>query len=482
LPGPLGIGSIGVEARAFVDFLAQAGQSVWQVLPLGPTGYGNSPYSSFSTFAGNPLVIDLDSLVADNVIEADELRHGPPSTPRVDFGAVVAFKMPLLARAAARFNTRAPTERRREFEAFCEENDWWLDDFSLFLAIKKAQGNRAIHEWDEGARRRAPEVLRRAREELASDLHVHRVQQFYFYSQWRALRDYARSRGICLMGDMPIFVAYDSADVWAHPELFKLDDNLLPRVVAGVPPDYFAATGQLWGNPLYDWQRHAESGFSWWLDRLRLALTTADLIRLDHFRGFEAGWEVPVEHTTAEHGSWVTGPGDKFFEAVKGHFGALPLVAEDLGVITDEVRSLRDRHGLPGMQVLQFGFSPFDERIYAPHNSVHNSVTYTGTHDNDTTVGWFQNLAHDERQMVKAYLNTEGSQIHWSMIRAAYSTTSILTIIPMQDVLGLGSEARMNVPGVVGSSWAFRLTERPQPAAAVQLREFARLYERLPAS
>jgi 4-alpha-glucanotransferase len=481
LPGPYGVGCIGAEARAFVDFLQEAGQGIWQVLPLGPTGYGDSPYSSFSTFAGNPAMIDLDALATDGLVEPDELRKAPPSSSCADFGAVTAHKLPLLARAAARFGARAPAARRKEFEAFCEQQRWWLEDFAAFVAIKKAHGGKPINEWDADAKRREPAALRRAQEELGVELHAQRVQQFYFYSQWTQLREYARSRGIAIMGDMPIFVAYDSADVWAHPELFKLDENLMPRVVAGVPPDYFSATGQLWGNPLYDWQRHKDSGFAWWLDRLRMALATADLVRLDHFRGFEAGWEVAIDQPTAQVGAWVKGPGDAFFDAVKAQFGALPLVAEDLGVITDEVRALRDRHGLPGMHVLQFGFNPWEERIYAPHQCKRNAVVYTGTHDNDTTVGWFRNLPHEERQLVKEYLNTEGSQIHWSMIRAAYCTVARQAMVPMQDILGLGSEARMNLPGVAGSSWTWRMTEHANPAAAAQLKDFARLYERLPA-
>lgn len=480
LPGPHGIGCLGSEARAFVDFLHDAGQSIWQVLPLGPTGYGDSPYASFSTFAGNPLLVDLDALVADGVIEPEELRDAPGSGPRVDFGAVTAFKLPLLVRASERFGARAPIERRREFEAFCADHAWWLEDFALFVALRQANGYRPFNEWDAPLRHRDADALRRAREELAAPMHAVRVQQFYFYSQWLALRAYAHSRDVFVLGDIPIFVAYDSADVWAHPDLFKLDAELRPQAVAGVPPDYFSATGQLWGNPLYDWKRHQETGFAWWLDRMRLNLMMADVVRLDHFRGFEAAWEVPVGHTTAQHGTWVQGPGDAFFDAVRGRFGSLPLVAEDLGVITDEVRALRDRHELPGMHILQFGFSPWDERIYAPHAAVPNAVVYTGTHDNDTTVGWFRNLQHEERELVKAYLNTEGSDIHWAMIRAAYGTVARTAIIPMQDALGFGTEARMNVPGVAGASWNFRLTERPHEAITHQLHHFAKLYERLP--
>jgi 4-alpha-glucanotransferase len=480
LPGPGGIGTLGAAARAFVDLLRDAGQGVWQILPLGPTGYGDSPYAALSTFAGNPLMIDLEALAADAVVDAGELGAAPPSTERVDFGAVVAFKIPLLERAAARFVARAPAERRRELEAFCESNAWWLEDFALFMAIKKAERGRPTREWDEPLRKRDPAALARAGEQLAVQLHACRVQQFYFFRQWNAVRGYANERGVRVLGDMPIFVALDSSDVWAHPELFKLDAELRPTVVAGVPPDYFSATGQLWGNPLYDWPKHAQSGFGWWLERMRHALSLVDAVRLDHFRGFEAAWEVASGEPTAERGEWVEGPGDAFFDALRARFGRLPLVAEDLGLITEAVHALRDRHGLPGMHVLHFGFSPSGQRVYAPHAAVRNSVVYTGTHDNDTTVGWFRDLPHEERELVKAYLNTEGSAIHWSLVRAAYATSANTAIVPIQDVLGLGSEARMNLPGHMGSSWSFRLAAVPHAAVAARLRELARLYERLP--
>lgn len=482
LPGPYGIGTLGTQARAFVDFLHDAGQSIWQVLPLGPTGYGDSPYACLSTFAGNPLLIDLDDLVADGMLEPHELQHAPGSTGRTDYGAVVTHKLPLLREAAARFMTRASTERKRQFEEFCEQNRWWLEDFALFAAIKKAQGDRPISEWDSDVKARSAETIRRARAKLAVDLHAVRVEQFFFFHQWHELRAHARSKGVAILGDVPLFVAYDSADVWAHPELFKLDEDLSPRVVAGVPPDCFSATGQLWGNPVYDWRKHAESGYQWWLDRLKLALSLADVVRLDHFRGFEAAWEVPVGNPTAEIGEWVEGPGDAFFDAVRKQFGGLPLVAEDLGLITEEVYALRDRHALPGMHVLQFGFSLGGERIYAPHSCRPNSVAYTGTHDNDTTVGWFRTLSPEERDLVTAYLDTDGSEIHWTMIRAAYGTVAHTAIVPIQDVLGLASEARMNLPGSMGSSWSFRMISLPTAKIASELKRLAWLFERLPAA
>jgi 4-alpha-glucanotransferase len=480
LPGPYGIGALGAQARAFVDFLNAAGQSVWQVLPLGPTGYGDSPYAALSTFAGNPLLIDLDTLVAEGLLTSSDLANAPKSSGRVDYGVVIPFKMKMLHLASERFPKVASAERKDKFAAFREENAWWLEDYALFRAIKNAHGGKPINQWDDDLRRRKPEALAKARETLAVHLRECRVMQFLFFEQWSALRDYAQQRGVRIMGDMPIFVAYDSDAVWAQPELFKIDEDLVPQVVAGVPPDYFAETGQLWGNPLYDWKRHEEDGFAWWLDRMKMALQMADVVRLDHFRGFEAAWEVPADHTDATRGTWVTGPGDAFFDAIRERFGGLPVVAEDLGLITDEVHALRARQGVPGMHVLQFGFGVDDDRCYAPHRAERNTVVYTGTHDNDTTVGWFRTLPARERELVQAYLNTAGSSIHWAMIRAACATVADTVIVPIQDVLGYGSEARMNMPGQLGAWWAFRLTEQPHAAAAARLREFAELYERLP--
>lgn len=481
LPGPYGIGSLGAHARGFVDFLHKAGQSLWQVLPLGPTGYGDSPYAALSSFAGNPLLIDLDNLVADGLLAPSELIDAPKSTSRVDFGSVIPFKTAVLQRAAERFPKKATAERKGDLEAFLDENAWWLDDYALFRAIKEAHDGRPINEWEEDLRKRKPAALAKARETLRDRVEASRVMQFFFFEQWRALREYARQRGVRIMGDMPIFVAYDSDAVWAHPELFKLDGDLVPQVVAGVPPDYFSASGQLWGNPLYDWERHAKDGFAWWLARLKAALSLADVVRLDHFRGFEAAWEVPTGHKDATRGTWVQGPGDAFFEAIRQRFGGLPLVAEDLGLITEEVHALRDRLGVPGMHVLQFGFGQGDDRCYAPHRAERNRVVYTGTHDNDTTVGWFRTLPVRERALVQAYLNTAGSSIHWAMIRAAYATVADTVIVPMQDVLGYGSEARMNMPGQLGSWWSFRLAEQPHDAAAAKLHQLADLFERLPA-
>ena len=478
LPGPYGIGTLGANARGFVDFLHNAGQSIWQILPLGPTGYGDSPYASSSTFAGNPLLIDLDSLAAEGVVEQSELQAAPRSSAKVNFGEVIAFKVPLLHTAAVRFLEEASPERREQFDRFCQEEGWWLNDYVLFRAVRAARHEQPLNEWDEDIRKRTPAAMATAQVELADELMNLKVQQFWFFEQWMAVKKYANDRGVRIMGDMPIFVAYDSDAVWAHPEMFKVDDDLVPSVVAGVPPDYFSKTGQLWGNPLYDWERHEQDGFSWWLSRLRMALRMADIVRLDHFRGFAAAWEVPAGAEDAIGGQWVKGPGGALFDAIREEFGGTPLVAEDLGLITEDVHELRDRYGIPGMHVLHFGFDPHGDRVYAPHRARKNSVIYTGTHDNDTTVGWFRGLPHEEKELVRAYLNTAGSTIHWALLRAAYGSHADTAIIPMQDILGQGAEARMNMPGQTGSWWSYRLEDLPAQAITEHLAFIAKLYER----
>jgi len=481
LPGPHGIGSLGAHARAFIDFLHTAGQSLWQVLPLGPTGYGDSPYASSSTFAGNPLLIDLEPLVADGWLLPSDVDHAPASTSHVNYAEVVPFKTAMLRRASERFRTTASGDRKAKFDAFQHEHAWWLEDFAMFDAIKQAHDGRSIREWDNDVRRRDPQTIERVKTQLATEIHRRRITQFLFFEQWEALRTYAHAKGVRVVGDVPIFVAFDSDAVWARPELFKVDENLVPSVVAGVPPDYFAEAGQLWGNPLYNWDAHAKEGFAWWLDRMKMALHLADIVRLDHFRGFEAAWEVPADHTDARRGTWVTGPGDALFDAMRERFGHLPLIAEDLGVITDEVRALRDRHQLPGMHVLQFGFGADDDRCYAPHRAVQNGVVYTGTHDNDTTNGWYRTLPPKDRAFIQSYLDiddTSRDSVHKQMIRAAYGTVANTAIIPMQDVLGLGSEARMNTPGQVGPWWAYRLETQPNQDVADDLKLLTQLYDR----
>ena len=482
LPGPFGIGDIGSGARAFVDFLAEAGQSLWQVLPLGPTGYGDSPYASFSAFAGNPLLIDLERLAEEGDLERAELDAAPSfPTGTVDYGAVIPWKRGLVARAAARFRRSARGRRRDAFERFCAENADWLEDFALFMAIKDHHGGAPWDTWDWALASRQPEALREAARELDEAIFAWRYGQFRFFDQWDALKRYANSKGIRIVGDLPIFVAYDSADLWANPHLFHLDEKLKPTKVAGVPPDYFSPTGQLWGNPLYRWDVMAADGYRWWLARLRQALRTADIIRLDHFRGFAAYWEVPAGETTAVSGRWVKGPGEEFFRAAEAALGELPIIAEDLGLITPDVHALREKFGLPGMAVLQFAFTTDWRNAYLPHNHRPNLVVYTGTHDNETTVGWFGSRRREERRKVEAYLGPTDEPINWALIRMAYRSVARMAIVPLQDVLGLGNEARMNAPGRLGGNWAWRFrAEALTPELSARLRTLAETYDRIP--
>ncbi len=457
LPGLHGIGTLGAHARRWIDFLDNARQRFWQVLPLGPTGFGDSPYQCFSAFAGNPLLIDLDDLVERGwLAEADTRPPSPFPEERVDYGAVIPFKRRALHLAFEGFRARAQDDDRAAFAAFCEQEAHWLDDFALFMALKD-RFQAAWNEWPDDIRLRRPTALARYRQELADAVEEHRFIQWTFYRQWETLKAYAHQRGLQIIGDIPIFVAYDSADVWAHPELFYLDEDGRPTVVAGVPPDYFSPTGQRWGNPLYRWDVLAENGYRWWVDRFRSVLRMVDWVRLDHFRGFEAYWEIPADMPTAEVGRWVKGPGDDFFRTLERELGRLPIIAEDLGLITPEVEALRERWGFPGMKVLQFAFSGPDNP-YLPHNYTHpNWVVYTGTHDNDTTVGWFESLDEKTRRFVHTYLARDGSDIAWDMMRLAWQSIAVLAIAPMQDVLRLGTEARMNFPGRPWGNWQWRM-------------------------
>ena len=457
LPGRYGIGELGHPAERFVDFLADSGQSLWQILPLGPTGYGDSPYASFSAFAGNPLLINLDWLASEGDVDPGELSQPPPfPQDRVDFGPVISFKMPLLERAARRFRECTSASRRADFERFCAENAHWLDDYALFRALKDAHGGAVWNTWEWELVSRQPEALAGARRRLDDALFAHRYFQCQFFRQWETLRQYANSKGIGVIGDIPIFVAYDSVDVWAHPELFHLDEKLRSTKVAGVPPDYFSKTGQLWGNPLYRWDVMAQDGYAWWIARVRQALRTVDILRLDHFRGFAACWEVPAGEATAIKGKWVKGPRARFFSALREALGEPPIIAEDLGLITPDVKKLRDKFEFPGMNILQFAFPTDATHPYLPHNLRQNSVIYTGTHDNDTTLGWYSACGAEEKQKVDRYLGPVGEPIPWALIRMAYRSVADIAIVPLQDILGLGSEARMNAPGKFGNNWAWR--------------------------
>ena len=473
LPGPWGIGEIGPQAENFLRHLDAMRQQFWQVLPLGPTGYGDSPYQSFSSFAGNPLLISFDRLLEDGLLTRAEVKNFP-SLPadHVDFGTVIPARFAVLRTVTRAFAGRASAQMQRAFEEFCTSQADWLDDYAIFMALKQAQGGGAWTDWPAELARRAPDALSAARASLQAEIRDVQVQQFLFDGQWQALRRYAQQRGIRVIGDVPIFVAQDSADVWAHPELFFLDAAGRPTVVAGVPPDYFSATGQLWGNPLYRWDVHAATGYAWWVARLRRTLAMVDLVRLDHFRGFEAYWEIPAGEPTAIKGCWMAGPGAQLFAALRAALGGLPLIAEDLGLITPEVHALRDQFALPGMRILQFSFGHLGrEPEQLPAAYPENTVVYTGTHDNDTICGWFRATPGQtdtrtveavlaERKYILKYLHKrKAGGIHWAFIELAFHNQARLAVVPLQDVLGLGSEARMNTPGTAGGNWQWRYAE-----------------------
>ena len=486
LPSRGGIGDFGPAAYQFIDFLAAARQKMWQVLPLGPTGMGNSPYSSTSAFAGNPLLVSLELLAQTGWIGADRLSQLPAPNERVDFAAVQAIKMPLLREAARNFLKNASAEDRERFGRFCAENRNWLDGFVLFDVLRQRHNATSWSSWPRELERRDPVVLEKLRKEAGEELEIERVIQFAFFEQWNALRQACHAKGIHIVGDIAIFVSYDSADVWTHPDIFYLKADRQPEFVAGVPPDAFSKTGQRWGNPVYRWEVLKSRGYDWWVERIRGALKTCDILRLDHFRGFEQYWQIPAGHPTAEHGRWVPGPGDDLFHALRQHLGELPFIAEDLGHITPEVHALRERLNIPGMKVLQFGFSDPGAHMYLPHRYDANSVVYTGTHDNDTTVGWWRNHASEaERAAASAYLGgaSDGqnhwSGIHWSLMRAAATSVASLCLVPMQDALGLGSEARMNIPSHADGNWGWRLlANQLTPELAKQLAELTVVTDR----
>jgi len=471
-------------AYRFVDFLVAAGQSLWQVLPLGPTGYGDSPYQCFSAFAGNPLLISIDDLIQQGLLFADEANAALGQLPgeRVDFGALIPAKHELLQRSFERFRSRHGTSLHQAYTRFCIENAEWLADYALFMAIKEAQGGGSWHGWQPELRDRQPAALAQARRALATAIDYHQFLQFLFFRQWQALKEYANQRGVLIIGDAPIFVADDSADVWANRDLFFVDESGMPTVVAGVPPDYFSVTGQRWGNPLYRWDKMAETGYRWWVARMRQSFTLYDVLRLDHFRGFEAYWEVPASAPTAVDGRWVKGPGADLFQVLQAELGDLPIIAEDLGLITPEVDALRREFDLPGMKVLHFAFGDDPTNPYLPHNYTPNYVVYTGTHDNDTTIGWFNSLDPATRAATLTYLGRDETtvDIAWDLMRLGLMSVANYAITPLQDILRLGSEARMNTPGRLGGNWAWRYAaEALSEELAHQLRQLSYIYSRL---
>lgn len=490
LPGPYGIGDLGPQAYRFVDWLASTGCRLWQVLPLGPTGYGDSPYQCFSAFAGNPYLISFDELIEDGLLAQDDFAEMPDfDAPRVDYGLLIPWKLDLLQKAFSRFSAiqsgatgRSASEKLiLEFNSFRTDNTSWLDDYALFMSLKEANGGGAWSDWEEALRTRKKSALNEARKVHAESSDRYSFYQFLFFRQWNKLHAYARERDITIIGDIPIFIAYDSADAWANPDLFFLDKNGLPTVVAGVPPDYFSATGQLWGNPLYRWKAHEKTGYAWWLERFRSVLKFVDVVRLDHFRGFAGYYEIPFGEKTAERGRWVTGPGKDFFGVISSALSGtdtLPIIAEDLGVITPDVVDLRDSFNLPGMKILQFGFTGPDD-LFLPHHYRTNCVAYTGTHDNDTACGWFDSAPEHERAFALRYLNTDGLDFAWDLIRAVWSSVAVYAITPMQDALSLGTEARMNFPSKLGGNWEWRMTlQDMSKELAGRVHDLNKLYSR----
>ncbi|MBW4560333.1 MAG: 4-alpha-glucanotransferase [Mojavia pulchra JT2-VF2] len=483
-PSRFGIGDLGLEAYHFIDFLKDTYQRYWQVLPLGPTGYGNSPYMSYSAMAGNPLLISPEKLLNDGFLAEEDFANLPTfPTDKVDFEQVAPIKIELLKKACENFKTKATSFQQKAFAGFCDSKAYWLDDYALFMALKDSQDNASWHTWKPELAKRKPEALDQAQRQLTTEIFYYKFVQYAFFQQWSELKTYANMRGIEIIGDIPIYVAHDSADVWANPDIFCLDEETGEAAqMAGVPPDYFSATGQLWGNPVYDWKELQKQDFKWWLLRFEAMLDYVDIIRIDHFRGFEAFWAVPQGEETAINGEWVKAPGEAFFEAVKQKLGKLPVLAEDLGVITPEVEALRDKFEFPGMKVLHFAFGSDPGNPFLPFNYPRNAVVYTGTHDNNTTIGWFETANEQEKRDLLLYLGCFSSEgIHWDVIRLALSSIANQAIIPLQDVLGLGAEARMNFPSIAEGNWEWRYSEEALTKELIErLRILTKLYGRVP--
>lgn len=484
-PGRFGIGDLGAPAYRFIDFLAGSGQRVWQVLPLGPTGFGNSPYLCYSAFAGNPLLINLEWIESEGLLSEADFADLPDfPEDRVDYDRAIAVKMPLLRKACENFQSGTTPERKEQFQQFCKTHAYWLDDYALFMALKEVHDGAGWYDWDTAIAKRERQALKDWTERLQDRIFFHKYVQSEFFRQWSTLKHYANEKGIQIFGDIPIYVAPDSADVWAHPNIFVLDvRNGKPAMMAGVPPDYFSATGQLWGNPVYNWKYLEKTQFKWWIQRVEGMLDYVDLIRIDHFRGLEAFWAVPEGSSVATKGKWVKAKGEAFFTALEEELGKLPIVAEDLGVITDEVEALRDKFEIPGMKVLHFAFDSDRANPFLPYNYTNrNCIVYTGTHDNDTTVGWFEARSPEEQQRVLDYLGCicdEG--IHWSLIRLALGSVANCAIVPLQDILGLGNEARMNMPGTAEGNWSWRYkAEDLKPELRDRLNYLTYVYGRAP--
>jgi len=483
LPSRGGIGDFGPAAYEFLDFLAEARQGIWQVLPLNPPANGHSPYSSTSAFAGNPQLVSVERLVDHGWLDPAAFSKLPSEVGRIDYEQVNRDKLPLLRQAATNFLANATAEARRRCDRFCEENSWWLEDYVLFDTLRERHGKH-WNLWPTDLARRDQSAIDSAPQELGDELASRRVVQFFFWEQWRSLQQCCAQRSIRIVGDIAIFVDYDSADVWAQREIFRLkEDDLLPEVVSGVPPDYFSATGQRWGNPLYNWDAIRATGYKWWMQRLRWATQTCDYIRLDHFRGFAQFWEIPASEPTAINGQWVDGPSDKFFNKLRDELGGLPFFAEDLGLITPDVVALRDRHKIPGMAVLQFAFGDAAAHAYLPHRLTADRVVYTGTHDNDTTLGWWSTLGEKERTAVLALVGPCEDGVNWGLIRVAQSSPANLSVVPLQDVFSLGCEARLNTPSTHAGNYHWRYQPGSlKPELAEKLAALAEVTDRLPES
>ena len=476
-PGPDGIGDLGPEAYSWVDFLKSSGCSLWQTLPLGPTGYGDSPYQCFSAFAGNPYLVSPQLLLDEGLLEISDFDDRPKFDPRVvNYGLAVSWKMELLRRAFNRFDRHS-----EDFKAFCEENSDWLEDYAMYRAIKDKNGGALWLNWEAGLKSRDPKALAAFKAANEDEVDFRKFAQYCFFKQWTNLKKYANRQGITIIGDIPIFVSLDGSDVWAHPEQFMLDAEGNPTVVAGCPPDYFSPTGQLWGNPLYRWSLHKEQNFDWWMKRIRATLKLCDLIRLDHFRGFAGYWEIPAGDATAEHGRWVEGPGEALFDQMLKEFGSLPIIAEDLGEISQDVIDLREKYGLPGMKVLQFAFGEGANNAFLPSNFESNFIAYTGTHDNQTTMGWFKDADPRWREFACRYLNSNGEHFSWDAIRTIWQSVAVYAIAPLQDFLELGDEGRMNRPGAMFGNWGYRYTHADlTPDLAFGILNFNNTYNRIP--
>ncbi len=480
LPSNYGIGSFSKSAYEFIDALEKAGQKYWQILPVGPTGYGDSPYQSVSTFAGNPYFIDPEALVENGLLTREECEGYDfgSSLRYIDYEKIYLSRFDMLYKAYQRSNISV----NKDYQEFCKENAFWLEDYALYMAIKKNFGGQSFHEWPEAVKLREKSVISEYKSKLEDEVEFYTYIQFLFHSQWMGLREYAAQHGVKIIGDIPIYVAYDSADTWSHPELFQLDQNLIPIVVAGCPPDSFSANGQLWGNPLYRWEYHRETEYEWWLQRISYSLHLYDVLRIDHFKGLDEYYAIPYGKATAE-GEWKKGPGYEFFEYIDKKLGKVNIIAEDLGYITQSVKDLLRKTGFPGMKILEFAFDSREASDYLPHNYAHNCVVYTGTHDNDTILGWFQQINEDDRAMALKYINREQKdikEINWDFIRLAMQSVADLCVIPVQDYLGLSSEARINIPSTVGNNWKWRLLEGEfQEDLLKKIHEITKLYGRL---